>query len=71
MNETVLRLTANGAEGTKTFTIPNPIAESEFDAAVATAFIDEWNDTCDTGTGVTMTNAKYITTSETTVYPAL
>ena len=66
-----LQLTAKGAEGTKTFTISNPIAESEFEATVATAFINEWNDTCDTGTGVALTNAKYITTTESTVYPTV
>ena len=65
-----LQLTAKGAEGTKTFTIPNPVAEDDFDATAVTTFINEWNDTCDTGTGVALTSAKYITTSETVVYPA-
>ena len=63
-----LQLDAKGTSGSKTFTIPNPVPEDEFNAAKAGQFIAAFADVY--GSTVSLTKATYISTSETTVYPA-
>ena len=63
-----LKLESKGASGSKTFTIPNPVPEDEFNAAKAGQFVAAYADAY--GSTISLTKAAYISTSETVVYPA-
>ena len=63
-----LQITGKGADGSRTFTIPNPISENDFDADLADTFVSGYDTIY--GSDLTLTKAAYITTSETVVYPA-
>ena len=64
-----LQITAKGADSSKSFTIPNPVPEADFDPSDAGQFVTEYGSVYNDQT-LNMTKAAYITTSETVVYPA-
>ena len=68
-NKKVLQLIGKGlTSGTKTITVNNCIAESDFDTTDVTPFWTEYDGIY--GTDFEPVEAKYVVTSDTVVFPA-
>lgn len=63
-----LQLTYKGSSGTKTLTVPNPVAKADFKAVDAKAFASEGINKL-YGSDTSLSSADYITTTTERVFP--